>query len=520
MTLFKIVHQGLELQETSCHTREAQYIDDTFDMAFENPTGSTSNDTSQKKKLFNVNPSFFSCFTPMDVLVFEAYSDAKNSLVGILDNPETIQRLADFFPKIFNYFLLEHLLRHIADTSPGHQTRDISESSSQSSVDFRLNENYLNEKENDHHIDYTLHENSFLNNNKSLTEIMELKEAQPLSNISSSKSKDVSGKPGTDDKSEWSDDDSEEDFSVKKGVRLAAYSSKIPVKVNKQKAMTGETDSFEFDFNEILGAVNSAQKPQHDSPPVSSKKPKQPSPRETSPDKPSIVSRPAVFEKVSSTKNPVTKVLKTKKSSEPLLATPVSSVCLPRDWTNIYKDSQSVHNDNPELKSTLMSKEWTGQLIKFLSKSPKEKEVFDDYEANSSATFCMFILKTCVNLGLTKKNVVKNFSTSAINNFFQGNLPWSPLNEKITKEHQDLHKLLVKSFQYTVKMAVDDITISPIENDSDFFVTLKEYNEEWFVGRQDETGFSKGILENTKYLFSVYNDEKTVRLFTATDTII
>ena len=35
--------KGLELVETSCHTREAQYIDDLFELSFENPDGANAN---------------------------------------------------------------------------------------------------------------------------------------------------------------------------------------------------------------------------------------------------------------------------------------------------------------------------------------------------------------------------------------------------------------------------------------------------------------------------------------------
>ncbi len=259
--------------------------------------------------------------------------------------------------------------------------------------------------------------------------------------------------------------------------------------------------------------MNNEQRPESDAPPVVSFKKNSQKPNVEN----AKINKPVVVEKVASIKKAKTapKVLKKKK---PSVADSIqtSSLCLPKDWTNIYKEgqsSQSLLNDNPDLSTTLMSRQWTEQLIKCLGCNKDEQAILQDYEANSSAAVCMFILKTCLNVGLTKKNAVSNFSTSAINNFFQGKLPWSPVNEKITKEHPDLYKLLVKSFQYCVKMAVDDITISPIETDSEFFETLKEYNEEWYVGKQNEPGFAKGILENTKYLFSIYNDEKTVWFF-------
>jgi len=68
--------KGLELQETSCHTQEAQYIDDSFDLAFENPYGAASNSSKNDKitlkNIFKLNPNPFNCMIPKDVLFFEA----------------------------------------------------------------------------------------------------------------------------------------------------------------------------------------------------------------------------------------------------------------------------------------------------------------------------------------------------------------------------------------------------------------------------------------------------------------
>ena len=119
--------KGLELQETSCHTREAQYIDDSFDLAFENPFGANAN--SQKhKKFLKFNPNPLNCMQQRDVLIFEAYSDAKNSLIGILDNPECLKLISLFFPKVLSYFLVKHLIRN-----------NLIESENRNNKEFNLN---------------------------------------------------------------------------------------------------------------------------------------------------------------------------------------------------------------------------------------------------------------------------------------------------------------------------------------------------------------------------------------------
>lgn len=86
--------KGLELQETSCHTQEAQFIDDKINQII-NQTG---------------DRILFDCMQICDFLVFNAYSDAKNSLVGIIDNQETHKIIHDYFTKILYYFIIEYLL--------------------------------------------------------------------------------------------------------------------------------------------------------------------------------------------------------------------------------------------------------------------------------------------------------------------------------------------------------------------------------------------------------------------------
>lgn len=102
--------KGLELQETSCHTREAQYIDESFELTFENPYGTNANNAS--KACCNLNPNRYDCIQPCDLLIFKAYSDAKNTLVGILDSNDSHKLICDLYLKVLHYFLVKYLLEN------------------------------------------------------------------------------------------------------------------------------------------------------------------------------------------------------------------------------------------------------------------------------------------------------------------------------------------------------------------------------------------------------------------------
>ncbi|XP_070606683.1 pecanex-like protein 4 isoform X3 [Erythrolamprus reginae] len=91
--------KGLELQETSCHTAEAHRVDDIFAMAFEH---------QEHNKLFSLNPHFGNILTPCAALPVKLYSDARNTLSGIIDSPENRKQLKEDFIKVLLWMLIQY----------------------------------------------------------------------------------------------------------------------------------------------------------------------------------------------------------------------------------------------------------------------------------------------------------------------------------------------------------------------------------------------------------------------------
>ena len=81
--------QGMELQETSCHSLEAARIDDNFDSAFE------------KKSLFN--HFLADTLTPLTTIPVRMYSDTKNNLAGVITDKETLKLVAETFVEVKKY---------------------------------------------------------------------------------------------------------------------------------------------------------------------------------------------------------------------------------------------------------------------------------------------------------------------------------------------------------------------------------------------------------------------------------
>lgn len=99
--------KGMELQETSCHTVEASELEAQFEVAFENEIGGCC----------SLNPYIAHTMTPMDVINFKTYSDAKSTLTGIIDSPDTLTRINAAFYKTLLWVLVRHVLER-KDYSP------------------------------------------------------------------------------------------------------------------------------------------------------------------------------------------------------------------------------------------------------------------------------------------------------------------------------------------------------------------------------------------------------------------
>ena len=93
--------KGLELQETSCHTAEAARIDDIFEFAFEQPENGCAVGCPNEYLLHTL--------TPVDACYLKAYSDARNVLTGIIDNPSATELTMSSFLKSLVWVLLKYV---------------------------------------------------------------------------------------------------------------------------------------------------------------------------------------------------------------------------------------------------------------------------------------------------------------------------------------------------------------------------------------------------------------------------
>jgi len=93
--------QGLELQETSCHTIEATRIDDIYEALY----------TDNKRSLsYWCNTYPLHNIFPMDISIGQVYSDARNTLTGIIDQPEYLEKFSNNLYKTLIWTITQHMV--------------------------------------------------------------------------------------------------------------------------------------------------------------------------------------------------------------------------------------------------------------------------------------------------------------------------------------------------------------------------------------------------------------------------
>jgi hypothetical protein len=443
--------KGLELQETSCHTQEAQYVDDSFDLAFENPYGAASNisknDKTNLRSIFKLNPNPFNCMLPKDILFFEAYSDAKNSLVGILDNPDSLISISHFYPKILHYFIVKHLLKSNENSIKSenknnadpkisklkemeHELLDIKQTEVATSKE-NLQTEPINKKVNDF-LEYE-EEGKYETKTQETSMNESIQEKSNLFQVKKQEQRD-------DDN--WSDDLSNE-FDPKAASNTITSQRKPSRDMNESPVGSSNSNLFDFDIDEILGTSKSKSKKNEKSNKDSEKK-KQKVPNSSPKHK-----QDNLMDEIKSNEFNRSEKNEEKNSSK---------LSLPTQWGLFFKENFSnvSVSENKEFQSLLMNKIWIEKLIEFLEThsligklSDKEK-ILNQFSSDVWTSHYKFILKCCQTLSLNENNVKLNQNLQTIYKLYTGILPWTPINERLGKELPDLVKVIIKSFWYFV----------------------------------------------------------------------
>ncbi|KAL6075611.1 hypothetical protein STEG23_011554 [Scotinomys teguina] len=111
--------KGLELQETSCHTAEAQRVDEVFESAFQ----------QEHSQMWSLNEHLGNVLTPCTVVPVKLYSDAKSVLTGIIDSHENLKDFKDDLVKVLVWVLIQYCSKRPVLQENLHKTENNREAS-------------------------------------------------------------------------------------------------------------------------------------------------------------------------------------------------------------------------------------------------------------------------------------------------------------------------------------------------------------------------------------------------------
>ncbi|XP_057639079.1 pecanex-like protein 4 isoform X2 [Chionomys nivalis] len=108
--------KGLELQETSCHTAEAQRVDEVFGSAFQ----------QEGPQMCSFNEHLGNVLTPCTVLPVKLYSDARSVLSGVIDSHENLKEFKGDLVKVLVWVLMQYCSKRPSMQENSHQTEKTS----------------------------------------------------------------------------------------------------------------------------------------------------------------------------------------------------------------------------------------------------------------------------------------------------------------------------------------------------------------------------------------------------------
>jgi hypothetical protein len=410
-----------------------------------------------------------------DVLLFETYSDAKNSLVGVLDSHESLSTIATFFPKILHFFIIKFLIDKDQQNAKSKENTKTVEMISNISMFNQTKSSDLPPTRlisSPNHSPLQSTQETFVEKNPTKNQDMNDLEMNSIMSIDrKNKAKSALSKKNVtlmENKAFKIDDEEEEEENKATSDDFDAWSDNASIDSSKEKKLSkfttssmrkssqdGVKDPFDFDLNEILGSMEDADsKPKH-----KSKKQLKSNdfPMETNDKSISNIGAKTNTFSTEQTPLPRTDLMSTsrlEKNNSPL--------SLPFEWTSFLNENLNFSSsyDNKSLKASIMAKKWIENILNLndqfenatknqnSNNTPENRDnLLNDYEINLWAGHYKFLLKCCHTLGFSE-NLTSNFNPQSMHKFFKGDLPWSPLNEKLTQELPDLYKLIIKSFRY------------------------------------------------------------------------
>ncbi|EDO43069.1 predicted protein, partial [Nematostella vectensis] len=442
-----VVIKGLEMQETSCHTVEAARVDEVLDAAFIH---------EEKGASIYCNPYPLNVLRPCDAVCLDTYSDARNVLTGIIDQPDNLRKVSENFVKTTLWVLVNHCLsQSTQDSVSVHETRPSSTTRLLTPSTIVTNTNTR-----DTHTDELEMTRVSPVPSKNMAEdiAVENPSSKPLR---SNSLPSLSG-------SVWSQE----------SLDMSLFQAK-PEKLN-DVILCHDDDPFD------LGGF----------PAVDIGKPREKDDAFALPNR--VHHTHANNNQRSTTGKPVSAEFKSKHAYK---------LDLPSKWKA----------DLPDMAATMRSTavkfptEWYKHVVNSL-------DLDVDAETRSDIALDPTLQQFYERLVLTCYAIVEVLGypgssahlagPSHVFKVFHEHIPWSMQLEWLAKNDVTLYILVLKAYRYAFKLTYDEAVIGDISDHEELSDYLREYDSDWFMGSDESVEWQRAVLSDRPNLFSIGKDKE------------
>lgn len=472
-----LVLKGLELQETSCHTVEATRVDDVFQDIFVH---------EGKWPLVSLSEHVTNVLRPCDSLILNTYSDAKNVLTGVIDQPENLRRNSENFFKTLVWALVNHCKEHEFGSNEQHVPVSIPKQETIIAVDddspvFKQKEAVFDQLLSQDEIEL-----------QNLPKTSQQEQQQPAKVVTANRRRSGS-LPSLSD-SVWSQESLKLDESFTSlGKRKHSHSfSGVPIPDEGVEDLEGSLN---------LGGF----------PVVDVGRPKASTFQGTSGNLSKQVNPVLSDLNYNAHNNEVFKSNVNSGASHSVKQVAFTSehahkLDLPSHW----KFSIPLDRHHLDSLSSKFPDFWLRHVIK-CQNFGKDSETVAQSIINDPTLIGFLKQLTCACYGLVEVLGFPGSSVVAagpghVYKVYSGDIPWS-MNLDWLEKDAELKSLVLKAYRYAFKLTYDEAVLGEVSGEDELVEYLTEYDRDWYLGSETDPDWQISIMANKPFLFSLGRDK-------------
>ena len=176
------------------------------------------------------------------------------------------------------------------------------------------------------------------------------------------------------------------------------------------------------------------------------------------------------------------------------------------EWLTAALDYSYRKRINQSLNQFMFSDDWFKSIINKLCDNSAQlsdtqmSSLIDSYKQIVSVCF------SCI-LPLNPMSTTIEMSAQTIYQIFNGNIADNGFNRNFLDRNTDLHQVIIKSFRYSLKIAIDLILMAEdIPSLNQLIEILTDYDNNWVIGEESSIDWKNGLMAEKQHLFSMGRD--------------